>query len=499
MLDVRSETRVGLLQQACGLLQDENVRLATKVRAQALRIAQLEGRVLTQAELDLLDQTPVSPETEADAKPGPADAQSKPKPDKKPQTGHGPRPQPQLPRQEKLYELPEEEQTCGVCQGELEEMGLTEDSEEITVVERTYSLVLHRRKKYRCRCNANVVTADGPTKLIPGGRYSAEFAVSVAIDKYADQLSLQRQVTRMARSGLTVTSATLFDQLHALSRLLEPTYQALFARLLEGPVLHVDETGWLLAPNGVKLGRKRHRKRRYTATVWGLCSDQFAYYALLDSKSLESGRSLLGAYSGVLVADGYQVYETLSQGNEEEQEPPYTLVNCWAHCLRKFRDLKDARCQPVLGWIKKLYAIERKVEGPFPGGPEAWAERRELRQKESRKILEKIRAWALDQGGLRQSGFGKAIHYMMKRWDRLTRFVEDGRIPLDNNPAERALRGPVIGRKIHFCSRSERGAKTTAVLYSMVETARLSGVDPAEYLLAATRAALLKPDAVTLP
>ncbi len=496
MLDARSETRVEILQQACGLLQDEVGRLVTRLRDLTLRNAHLEGRVLTQAELDILE-TPGSKALQAAAEP--ITPEAKPKAAKKPQKGHGPRPQPRLPRQEQLYELPQDEQTCQVCQGELEEMGLTEDSEEITLVERTYSLVLHRRKKYRCRCNANVVTAHGPAKLIPGGRYSADFGVSVAVDKYVDQIPLQRQVTRMARSGLTVTAATLSDQIIALSKILEPTYDALFTRLLEGPVLHVDETGWLLAPNGVKIGRKRHRKRRYTATVWGLCSEQFAYYALLDSKSTEAGRSLLETYSGALVADGYQVYEILAKPDEEDQPPRFTLVNCWAHCLRKFRDLEDARCQPVLQWIRELYEIDREVEGPFPGGPEEWEKRRQIRQEKSRPILKQIRAWAFQQGGLRQSGFGKAIQYMMKRWDRLTHFVADGRIPLDNNRVERALRGPVIGRKTHFCSRSERGAKTAAVLYSLVETARLNGIDPAQYLLDVAKAAIQKPGTVTLP
>ncbi len=184
MLDARSETRVEILQQACGLLQDEVGRLVTRLRDLTLRNAHLEGRVLTQAELDILE-TPGSKAFQAAAEP--ITPEAKPKAAKKPQKGHGPRPQPRLPRQEQLYELPQDEQTCQVCQGELEEMGLTEDSEEITLVERTYSLVLHRRKKYRCRCNANVVTAHGPAKLIPGGRYSADFGVSVAVDKYVDQ------------------------------------------------------------------------------------------------------------------------------------------------------------------------------------------------------------------------------------------------------------------------------------------------------------------------
>jgi transposase len=495
MLDARSESRIEVLQEACALLQDEVLRLSSMVRMLALENARLQGRELTQAELDELDSAPRCETPKA------SDQQrsERKKAKEKPRRGHGPRPQPDLPKEERLFELPAEERTCTVCQGELREMGVTEDSEEITVVERTYKLVLNRRRKYRCRCNANVVTAAGPVKLIPGGRYSPEFAVSVAIDKYADHLPLERQATRMARCGLAVNSAALFDQIAALADVLAPTYRALLEQLLAGPVLHVDETGWLLAPNGKPVGRKRHRKKRWTATVWGLCSEQYAYYALLDSKSTEAGRSLLESYGGIVVADGYQVYEILSGENSQTQH--FTLVNCWAHTLRKFRDLEshEPRCKIILEWIRELYEIEREIDGPFPGDRDTCERRRDLRRRRSQPILDEIKEWAFQQGGLRRSDFGKALNYMMKRWEQLTRFVDDGRIPLDNNRVERALRGPVLGRRNHFCSRSERGATTTAVLYSLVETARLNGIDPARYLLDATQAALQQPGAVTLP
>ncbi len=305
----------------------------------------------------------------------------------------------------------------------------------------------------------------------------------------------------MARSGLQVTSASLSDQFAALAQVPKPTSHALRDRLLEGPVLHVDETGWLIAPNGQKIGRKRHRKKRYTATVWGLCSDRYAHYALLESKSTADGRSLLESYRGVLVADGYQVCETLALPDKEGQPPRFTLVNCWAHCLRKFRAIESSelRCKPILAWIRRLYEVEREIEGPFPGDPEVCETRRQLRQEKSTLVLKQIQTWAFQQGGLRRSDFGKAINYMMKRWDRRTHFVDDGRVPLDNNRIERALRGPVIGRKTHFCSRSHRGAQTTAILYSLVETARLNSIDPARYLLDAAKAAIEKTGAITLP
>ena len=495
MLDARRETRVDVLQEACSLLQGEVERLSSKLHDQARRIAELEGQELTQAELDGLLQS--TPSTAA----APPEQKRRSKKRKKPQTGHGPQPQPKLAREERYFELGEDERVCGVCDGQLQEMGLSEDSEEITLVERTYKVALNRRKKYRCRCNANVVTAPGPNKLIPGGRYSTEFAVSVAVDKYVDHSPLERQVDRMARQGLRVTSSTLFDQIQPLAKVLVPSYEAILKELLAGPVLHVDETGWLLAPNGVRLGRKRHRKKQFTATVWGLCSPRLAYYALLDSKSTEAGKSLLASYSGAVVADGYQVYEILSKADPESQRPGYTLVNCWAHVLRKFRELEghEPRSHPVLEWIRELYEIDRQIEGPFPGDAEACAKRHAARQEHSAPIVARIKQWAFQQGGLRRSDFGKALNYMLKRWENLTRFLDDGVVPLDNNRVERALRKPVLGRKNHHCSRSQRGARTTAILYSLVETARLNGLDPGAYLLTAANAALEKPGTVTLP
>lgn len=490
---MRSENRLEVLRDACVVLQNEVTRQSELLLDLARRNAELEGRELTQAELDLIDGVARKRAELAASKPA---RQQRPA---KPRSDYGPNPQLDLPREERLFELPADERTCKVCDGELAEMGVSEDSEEITVVERTYKVVVNRRQKYRCRCNANVVTAPGPKRLIPGSRYSTEFVVALAVDKYADHLPLERQVARMARQGLSVSSSTLAEQIITLAAFLTPTYEAIREGLLKEPVLHVDETGWLLAPNGGLTGKRRHRKKYFTATVWGLCSDRLAHYALLDSKSTEAGRSLLSSYSGYLVADGYQVYEILAKPPPEGGG--YALVNCWAHVLRKFRELEETepRSRPILQWIRQLYEIDADVEGSFPGDADACKKRLALRREKAPPILENMRQWAFAQGGLRRSDFGKAITYMMKRWGNLTRFLEDGRIPLDNNRVERALRQPVMGRKNHFCSRSQRGAKATAILYSLVETARINGIDPAVYLLDAVHAAIENPGAVTLP
>lgn len=157
--------------------------------------------------------------------------------------GHGPREQVSLPHVDVEHDLEHDERTCSVCGGVLEEWtDQYEDSEEVTVVERRFVITRHRRKKYRCRCGGSVVTAPGPSRLIPGGRYSIEFAIEVATSKYLDHLPLERQCRIMRREGLEIDSQTLWDQLWALSRHLEPSYEAIRPELHKRDLLHADET-----------------------------------------------------------------------------------------------------------------------------------------------------------------------------------------------------------------------------------------------------------------
>lgn len=171
------------------------------------------------------------------------------------------------------------------------------------------------------------------------------------------------------------------------------------------------------------------------------------------------------------------------------------------HADRKFKDAKDPPQQVTVirKLIADLYDVEREVEGPFPGDEAAQQRRHELRQKKSKRILGEIRKAAFGFGGLRRSAFGKALTYLLSHWEGLTRFLEDPRIALDNNAAERVLRGPVVGRKNFYGNRSTRGAKTAAILYSLIETAKLCHLDPSEYLRKVAIAAIRRPGTVTLP
>jgi transposase len=406
--------------------------------------------------------------------------------------------QPALPTVEMVHELAAADQICPQCGGTLREMaGQSEDAEEITVVERRFVVVTHRRKKYRCRCNGCVETAPGPLRLaarpdVRGRRYAPEFAVEVAIGKYLDHAPLERQARVMSREGLTIESQTLWDQIDALAQVLQPTYEALRRHVLAAPVVGADETWWRLL-NGPE-------RPRWWA--WSLTAADAVTYMILESRSQEAARRVLDGYRGIVIADGYGAYDALARAG-----PGFTLAHCWAHVRRKFVEAEPhypGPCGEILALIGQLYAVERAAPAVGPDAPEtaraaALARRGQLRREQSVPVVATIRAWAQQQRALPESGLGKALAYMLGLWRGLTRFLEDPRIPLDNNATERGLRGMVVGRKNHYGSRSKRGTEVAALLYSLIESAKLCGVEPKAYLLQATRAALATPGTVTLP
>jgi transposase len=354
--------------------------------------------------------------------------------------GHGPRIQPSLPTLDRTHEIAEEERLCPACSGTLDEMrGQAEESEEITVVERHYVLVRHLRQKYRCKCNGAVVTAPMPPRLIPGGRYSLEFSVDVAVAKYLDHMPLERQVRVMHREGLKIDSQTLWDQIEALARHLAPTYEALSERARTNEVMHADETWWRMMD--------RSSSKKWWA--WCLATDDTVFYRILDSRSADAARKLIGDYKGVIVCDGYGAYDAFSRAG------PLTLAHCWAHARRKFVEIETfypQECGEILDLIGRLYAVDgvAKLRTGLTGVERSTALeiRRRLRQAEVRPIVDEIREWAYRQRGTRESSLRKAIEYMLGLWPGLTRFLDDPRVPLDNNQVERACAVPSSAERI---------------------------------------------------
>ena len=399
-----------MLRQIAVLLERENAKLHAKVQTLLAELATLRSGdgTPTADQLALLQELLAQRERalfgpSSERRPRPTAEESTPP---APRRGHGPTRQLKLPMVEVVHELPAAEQTCPQCGGTLKEWrGQTEDSEEITVVERRFVLVQHQRKKYRCACNGCVQTAPAPPRLAArpdarGNRYSAEFAVEVAVNKYLDHLPLERQARVMSREGLTIESQTLWDQIDALATVLQPTYEALRGYVLSAPVIGADETWWRLFGGP--------EKKRWWA--WSVSRDDAVTYTILESRSQEAARQVLNGYRGVVVADGYGAYDALARAG-----PSFTLAHCWAHVRRKFHDAEPhypEPCAEVLALIGQLYAVERRFPDADLGADEdlraaARDLRASARRAHSAPIIEAIRAWAHRQRALPESSLGK--------------------------------------------------------------------------------------------
>lgn len=502
MVRVETEGNIELLRQTAVLLQAENARLHHRLLTLTRQLAAAQGATATQLELEIqLLQEELAARTRtlfgaSSERRGGAESNEREEtaatapPERR---GHGPRAQPQLPIVEAIHRLDDPDQICASCGGALTEWaGQFEEAEEIDVVERSFRLVRHRRQKYRCRCGGCVETALGPPKLLPGGRYSVHFAVEVAIAKYADHLPLARQVRQMARAGLQVGTQGLWDQLWALGVHLLPSYEALGAYVLSAPVVGADETTW-------RLMAKRGTTKWW---VWAVSRPDAVFYRLDPSRSAKAAAKLLGEFAGVVVADGYSAYRALrAERRESGAPPPFTLAACWAHARRKLIEAEPAypQVRTVLDLIRDLYAIEARGRELADNSSERLAALARWRQSESTPLTTQIETWLRAEAALPRSALGRAIGYILDLWPGLTEFLTNAAIPIDNNHTERSLRGVAIGRKNHYGSRSERGTQVAALFYSLIESAKLSGLEPSAYLREATSRAIANPGTVTLP
>lgn len=484
---VRAQRKEGLqrideLSGTVATLTEENAKLVGAVATLAEANAELQAK-LADAEARVAQQAKAlfGPKSErrAPRRKEPPAAKAK-----EPQTGHGPREHPDLEVREVDHELAPDERACPECAKEMRPMGGTGDvSELISVTTRAFVRELHRCMSYYCDCNAAVLTAPGPLRVVPGGRYSPAFAVEVAVAKFCDHLPYERQVQIMRRDGLAIDSQTLWDQVAALVGHLKPTYMAIVAAIQAEPVIHADETRWPVMANG-----KTKENKLFQA--WAIVSPALAAFRILDSRGKDAATTVLGDFQGVLMADGYTVYQSLAN-----QHGGFVVANCWSHARRKFVEAEPnfpEEAGAALAWIRELYAVEREATD---------ATRAELRAARAAPAVDALMAWARETQprALAQSGIAKAIGYLLNLEAGLRRYLTDTRVPIDNNPCERALRALALGRKNHYGSRSRAGTEAAAITYTLVESAKLAGVSPRAYLLAVTERAIREPGAVLLP
>jgi transposase len=314
-----------------------------------------------------------------------------------------------------------------------------------------------------------------------GGLYSIDFAIDVAFSKYGLHLPLERQVRWMMQQGLDMSSSTLWDQLEKLAQVLSLSHGALREHVLSGEVIHGDETRWRMLSKGAKLW-----------WAWCIGRHDAVYYQIEPSRGHQVVVEMLRGYRGVLMVDDYAAYQTALK-----LLPGLSIVLCWSHARRAYVEALDAypECQQALDLIGKLFEIERDLPDwrviKDPRLRDAALQKiAEVRAAQSKPLADELLNWAREQRGLPGSKLREAISYTTTNWTGLTRFLTNPRAPLTNNAAERALRGPVVGRKNHYGSKSQRGTEVAALFYSLIESAKLAGVDPVKYMRAAVEASL---------
>jgi transposase len=390
--------------------------------------------------------------------------------ERKPRASTGPTAQPRLPVIEREFVLDDADRTCPSCGGGLAPMkGQFDESEMIDVVEVEYRVVKVKQQKYVCRCGGCVETAPGPERALSGSRYSLPFAIKVVLDKWLDHIPLERQARILDRHGLTITSQTLWDLAYSVSKRLALVDAALMKHVLAQPVLGLDQTSWpRLETDATKPWQ-----------MWALTAPGVVVHRIRDDKSAATFGALVGDYHGVIIADALGTHEAGARAS-----PGIVLAGCWAHVYRRFEeaapDHPDA--ERALAWIGALYELDRVAADDA-------SRRGELRRTKAPAILDELKAWLWSHAENTAVSIGKAAAYTLGIWDRLVRFVDDARIPLDNNATERAIRGPVVGRKNHYGSKSRNGTEVASRLYSILETCKLHDVDPGRYLHAAVIAA----------
>lgn len=379
-----------------------------------------------------------------------------------------------LPREVRKY-LPKQE-ACPDCGGKLKHLG--EDvSEILEYVPASLKVIQYVRPKLACGCCDRIVQAEAPSRPIERGLAGPGLLAHVLVSKYGDHLPLYRQSEIYARAGVALDRSTLAEWVGGSSRLLAPLVEALRRHVLAAGKLHADDTPVpVLAPGlgKTKTGRlwtyvrdDRPAGDRTPAAVW------FAYSP--DRKG-EHPKSHLRSFTGTLQADGYAGFDQIYQAGLIQE------AACWAHVRRKFYDLEVAHKSPVaaeaLERIAGLYAIEKEIRGRSPD------ERREVRNTRSRPLLESLKRWFDETMGKlsRKSDTAVAVRYALGRWEALMRFCDDGRIEIDNNAAERALRVVALGRKNFLFAGSDGGGESAAAIYSLVGSAKLNGIDPESYL-----------------
>jgi transposase len=381
-----------------------------------------------------------------------------------------------LPRERRLYPAPCRCPRCG--SSNLRKLGEVV-TEALECVPRQWKVIEHVREKVTCRACESIAEAPAPSHPIARGRAGPHLLALVLAGKFGQHLPLNRQSEIYAREGVAIDVSTLADWVGACAASLDPLVEAIRAHVFAAERLHGDDTTVPVLAKGKTTTGRLWTYVRDDRPFGGPDPPAAAFFASRDRTGEHPERHLAG-YAGILQADAYAGFNRLYAPSR--QPAPIVEAACFAHARRKFFELAKVAKSPIaieaIARIDALFAIERDIHGRPPH------ERLGLRRDRSRPLVDALETWFIAQRARlsTKSELAKAIAYSLKRWPALTRFLDDGRICMTNNAAERALRGVAVGRANWTFAGSDRGSERAAAIYTLIETCKLNHLDPQAWL-----------------
>jgi len=388
--------------------------------------------------------------------------------------GHGRQRLPKsLKRQRIVFDLTEHEKQCPMCHGQLKRIG-EEISERLEYVPASMIVIEEACQKYACQNGCTIVTAEKPMAPIEKGLPGPGLLAHVVVNKYGDHLPLHRQEAIFQRQGVAISRKTMCDWMRQCAELVSPLYERMKSSVLGSKVMQTDDTPVnVLDPSlpRARLGR-----------IWTYVGDRDHPYTVYDytpTRSRDGPDAFMKEFHGYLQADAYSGYDELYRDRNRN----ITEVACWAHARRRYFEAQSSdpmRSTVVLAYIRLLYDVEREARTIGLAGET----RKALRQAKSMPILQDIKAYLEQEkpAVLPKSPEGMAISYTLSNWDALIRYCSDGDLEIDNNAAERSLRGIAVGRRNWTFLGSDKGGRTAAILTTITATCKRLRIDPFEYL-----------------
>jgi transposase len=368
---------------------------------------------------------------------------------------------------------------CGKCGGlRLRKLGEVV-SKTLECEPRRWKFIEHVREKFACRDCEAITEPPAPSHPIPRGFAGPSLLAMILVGKFLDHQPLNRQSTAYAREGVDIDPSTLADRVGACVVALMPIVSRLREHVLAAERIHADDTTVpVLAKTKTKTGRIWVYVR--DDRPFGGADPPAAFFEYSPSRHGEYPRRHLAGWAGVMQADAFAGFNELYDG--ARKPGPVIEIPCWAHARRKFFELAKLAKAPIaheaVRLIDELFAIERKINGKSSD------ERRAARQERSKPVVEALEIFLREKRALLSvsNDTAKAINYTLNRWEQFTRFLDDGRVCLSNNAAERGLRGVAVGRRNWTFAGSDEGGRRAASVYTLVETCKMNQVDPHAWL-----------------